>query len=85
LPVTSEFVGVSLGVLTGGLGGLLDFLAVFIEAGEVKCLPAKATLRPRDDVGDYLFLGMPKVRLAIHVINGGGDVKLLTQRAACCS
>jgi len=31
--------------------------------------------RPRDDVGDDFLAGMAEVRLAVDVINGGGDVK----------
>ena len=47
LPVIGQFVAVGLGILTGGLGGLLYFLAVLIKAGEVKRLLAKAPPRAR--------------------------------------
>jgi hypothetical protein len=58
-----------------GDGGLPDFLAVFIEAGEKKNFLTEAASRPRDDVGDDFFVGMAEVWLAIDVINRGGDVK----------
>ena len=79
LPVTGQFVSVSLHILAGSFGGLLHFLAVLIEAGEKKRLFAQATARPRDHVCDDLLVCMPEMRLAVHIIDGRGDVELFTQ------
>ena len=45
LPVGGEFVAISLRVFLLRLRGLLDFLAVFIEAGQEKNFLPKAALR----------------------------------------
>ena len=65
-------------------GRLLDLLAVFIEAGQEKNLLTQAAPRPRDDVGDDFLVGMAEVRLAVDVINGGGDVKLFVHQGGQC-
>ena len=66
-----------MGVLAGGLGGLLDLLAVLVEAGQVKHLLTQTMPRARDNVGDDFLISMPEMRLAVDVINGGGDVEFL--------
>ena len=56
-------------------GGLLDFLAVLVNAGqEINLIPAKPPVAC-DHVGEDLFVSMPEVRRAVRVIDGGGDVK----------
>ena len=47
----------------------------FVEAGQEKNFLAQTAPRPRDNVGDDLLVGMAEMRLAVHVINRGGDVK----------
>ena len=58
LPILSEPVAISLRILSGRLGGLLDFLAMLIQAGQVKDLLPKTSARACDYVGDHLFVGM---------------------------
>ena len=48
---------------------------MFVEAGEEENFLAQTSPGARDHVGDNLFVGMTEVRLAVDVINGGGDVK----------
>ena len=79
LPILRQPVAIRLGILPGGLGGLLDFLAMLIQAGQVKDLLAKTPARARDHVGDHLLVSMPEMRLAIDVIDGCRDVELLAQ------
>ena len=75
LPVRGELVAICLRVFLLGLRRLLDFLAVLVEAGQEKNFLSQAAPRPRDDVGNDLLIGMAEVRLAVDVINRGGDVK----------
>ena len=75
LPVRRELVAISLRRFAFGQGGLLDLLAVFVQAGQEKNFLPEAAPRPRDDVGDDLLVGMAEMRLAVDVINRGGDVK----------
>ena len=79
MPISGQFVAICLWIFANSLGGLLHFLAVFIESGEEKRLFAQATTRAGDHVGDDLLVCMPEVRLAIHIINGCGNVELLAQ------
>ena len=81
LPVRRELVAIGLRGFAFGDGGLLDLLAVLVEAGQEKNLLAQAAPRPRDDVGDDLLVGMAEMRLAVDVINRGGDVKPFAHRA----
>jgi len=48
---------------------------VLVEAGQKKNFLAQAAPRAGDDVGDDFFVGVPEMRLAVHVINRRGDVK----------
>ncbi len=48
---------------------------MFIQAGQKKNFLTMAASRPRDDVGDDFLVGMAEMRLAVDVINRGGDVK----------
>ena len=75
LPVNRQFVAVSLRRFALGLRGLLDLLAVFVQPGQEKGFLTQAATRPRDDVGHDLLVGMAEMRLAVDVINRGGDVK----------
>ena len=75
LPVGGQFVAVGLRCFAFGDGGLLDLLAVFVQAGQGKNLLAQTAPRPRDHVSDDHFVSMAQMRLAVHVINRGGDVK----------
>ena len=52
---------------------------MLIESGEKKRLFTQATTRAGDHVGDDLLVCMPEVRLAVHIIDGRGDVELFTQ------
>ena len=75
LPIGGEIIAVGLGCFTIGLRGLLDFLAVFIETGKIENFLPETPARAGDYVGDDLFVGVAEVRLAVDVVNGGGDVK----------
>jgi len=57
---------------------------VFIKARQKKNFLTEAAARPRDDIGDDFLVGMAKVRLAVDVINGGGDVKLFAHQGGQC-
>jgi hypothetical protein len=48
---------------------------VLIEAGQKKNFLSQAAVRSRDHVRDDLFVGVAEMRLAVDVINRGGDVK----------
>ena len=78
LPIRGESVAVSLRRFAIGLGGLLDFLAVFIKAGEEKNFLSKTAPGAGDDVGDDLFVGVAEMRLPVDVIDRGGDIKRFT-------
>ena len=75
LPVGGEFVAIGLRGFSIGEGSLLDLLAVFVEAGQKKNLLSQAAMRPGNHVRHDFFVGMAEVRLAVDVINRGGDVK----------
>ena len=75
LPIRRQLVAISLGRFAFGLRGLLDLLAVFVEAGQEKSFLTEAAARPRDDIGDDFLVGVAEMRLAVDVINRGGDVK----------
>ena len=77
LPDFSELIGVSLSILAPGLGGLLDFLPVFVNAGEKKHVLAKTPTRTGNDIRDDFLVRMAEVGLAIDVINRSGYIKTL--------
>ena len=52
---------------------------MLIQTGEIKNILTEATASAGNHVGDYLFIGMAKVRLAVDVIDGCRDVELLAQ------
>ncbi len=70
----------SWGFFLFGLRRLLDFLAVFVEAGQEKNFLTQAAPCARDDVGNDLLISMAEVRLPVDVINRGGDVKPFAHR-----
>ena len=76
-------VAVGLGIEVMVQGGLFDFLAVFIEAGEEEDFFAEALVGACDDVGDDFLVGMAEVRLTVDVIDGGGDVEPFGHRGEC--
>ena len=75
-PGDGQSIAISLGFEALGLGGLLDLLSMFIQAGEEEHVVAEAAARAGDDVGEDLFIGVTEVRGAIDVIDRGGDVEL---------
>ncbi len=75
LPVRRERVAIFLRIFFLRLRGLLDFLAVFIEAGQKKNFLSQAAPRARDDIRDDFLVSVAEMRLAVDVINRGGDVK----------
>ena len=75
LPILCEFIAIRLRCLALGNRGLLDFLAMFIEAGEEEDLLSQTASRPRDDVSRDFLVSMAEMRLAIDIINRGGDEK----------
>ena len=81
-PVRRQFVTILLRRFALGDSRLLNLLAVFIQTGQEKNIQAETAARPRDDVGDDFLVGMAEVRLAVDVVNGGGDVKLFVHYRA---
>jgi hypothetical protein len=75
LPVVREGIAIFLRIFFLRLRRLLDFLAVFVEAGQEKNFLSETAPRARDDIGDDLFVGVAKMRLPVDVINRRGDVK----------
>ena len=75
LPVRREPIAVSLRGFPLGDGRLLDFLAVFVEAGQEKHFLTEAASRARDDIGDDFLVSVTEMRLAVDVINRRSDVK----------
>ena len=64
-----------LGGLAGGLGLLLDFLAVLVGAGQEHHVIAAQALVAREGVGGDGAVGVADVQLVRGVVDGGGDVK----------
>ena len=58
-------------------GGLLDLLAVLIDAGEKENFFTFQPMITRDDVGQHFLVGVSDMRRAIRVIDRGGEVELL--------
>jgi len=54
------------GLFTLSRGHLLDFLPVFVEAGEKEHFLAQTPPRAGDHVGGDFFIGMAEVRLAVQ-------------------
>jgi len=75
LPVHRKFIAIVLRRFALRKSNLLHLLAVLVQTRQEKYLLAEAPPRPGDDVCSDLFIGMAEVRLAVDVINRGGDVK----------
>jgi hypothetical protein len=80
LPVRREYVAIFLWIFFLGERGLLDFLAVFIEAGQKKSFLSQAAVCARNHIGHNLLVSMTEMRLAVDVINRSGDEKPFTHR-----
>ena len=78
LPGGRQLIAISLGRFALGLGDLLHLLAVFIRARQKKHLFTQGALGPGHYVRDNLLVGVAQVRLAIHIVNGGRQIKSLT-------
>src|SRR5689334_22358558 len=68
-PTLGQFITVLLGTFTFRSSSLLHLLAMFIQAGQIEHFFTETAARPSDHVRDNLFIGMTKMRLAIHVID----------------
>ena len=55
--------------------GLLDFLAVLVDACEEEYLIAAEAVVACDDIGEDLLIGVADVGSAVGVIDGGGEVE----------
>ena len=55
------------------LSSLLDLLAMLINPGQKERWSVKGPMIAGNDVGQDLFVGVPDVRIAIRVINSGGN------------
>ena len=55
--------------------GLLDLLAVLIDAGQIKNFFAFEPMITRDHIGQHFFVSVPDVRRRIRVIDRRGDEK----------
>ena len=76
-PALRHFIAISLCLFALRGGDLLDFLPVFVQAGEKENLLTQTPMRPGDHVSDDFFVGMTEMRLAIHVVDRGRDVETL--------
>src|SRR5450759_5451340 len=54
--------------------GLRNLVAVLVNAGEEEDVVALLAVVARQDVGDDGRVGVPQVGLAVHVVDGRGDV-----------
>ena len=84
LPTDGQFIAVGLRGFALGVGGLLDFLAMLVEAGQEKNLLAERAAGAGDDVRDDLFVGVAEMRLAVHVVDRGGQVKAFAHGRGVC-
>jgi hypothetical protein len=71
-----DLVDERLGFDAALLGGLLDLLAMLIQAREEVRRMAEQALAPGDDVGEDLLVGVAQVRGAVGVVDRGGQVEL---------
>ena len=74
-PVGGDGIAIFLWILFLGQGGLLDLLAMLVQAGQEENLLAEAAAGPRDDIRDDLFIGMSDVGLPVDVVNRRRDIK----------
>src|SRR3954462_13265226 len=74
-PIFGESIAIFLRRFAVAKRGLLDFLAMFIEASEKENVIAQTALAAGNHIRDDLFIGMPQMWLPIEIINGGRDVE----------
>jgi hypothetical protein len=77
LPAGGQFVAIRLGSFSFGYGSLLNFLTVLVQASQEEGFLPKASMSSRDDIGNHFLVGMAQVRLPIHIVDGGRQVKTL--------
>ena len=70
LPAISQFVTVTLAFLALFHCSLLDFLSMFIQSSKEISGFTKALMDSTNGIGDYFFVGMPQMRMPIHIIDG---------------
>ena len=58
----------------GGLGGLLNLLAVLVGAGEEVHVVAEQAMPAGERVADDRRVGVAEVRLGVDVVDRGGEV-----------
>ena len=88
LPERTEFGGNFVGELlrgfARGLGCALDFLTVFIGAGQEPSVIPQHAVAARDRVADDGGVGVSNVRTRIDVVDRGRDVELLGHSNSVC-
>ena len=57
------------------LGSFMHIRTMFIDTGEEEHIVSLEPMIPRQDIGGDGGVGVPGVRFAVDVVNGGGDVK----------
>ena len=75
LPDGRQIIAIRLRAFPFGHRRLLDFLAMFVQAGQEERLLAQAAMRPCNHISNNLLVGVAEVRLPVDVVNGGRDVK----------
>ena len=58
-------------------GGLDDLVTVFVRTGQEHGVVAQGLVEARQGVGHDGGIGMSQMGLGIHIVNGGGDIKVL--------
>ena len=84
LPGDGQFIAIFLRLAAAVQRRLLDFLPVFVEAGQKKHRLTEASAGAGYHVGENFFVGMAEVRLAIGVVDRGGQVKTFAHLRAYC-
>ena len=55
----------------------MNFLAMFVETGQEKARFTETAMGARYHVGDYFFVSVPEMRLAVDIVDRGRDVEFL--------
>ena len=58
-------------------GGLDDLVTVLVRTGQEHGVVAQGLVEARQGVGHDGGIGMSQMGLGIHIVNGGGDIKVL--------
>ncbi|MNL67288.1 hypothetical protein D3C87_1918550 [compost metagenome] len=74
LGLGGDVVHEGLGRDAGGVRGLLDLVAVLVEAGQEEDLLAAQPVVAREGIGGDLLVGMADVGRRVAVVDGRGDV-----------